>query len=112
MRPLVLTWDDACAIREANKAGVGTVVLAERYDVCPTTIGNVIAGVLFPDPEYVAGVDRVCVECGETFRTTHTAKRFCSLAHQRAWNSRRTARRSRGQALDGSETRPYPRRAR
>lgn len=106
-----LTWDDVRAMRAANKAGVKLAVLSERYGVGETTIRKVIAGLSWADPGYVPGADRVCAECGETFRTVHTAKRFCSRAHRLTWNGRRTARRAAGKNPDGSETRSYTRRA-
>lgn len=106
-----LTWDDVHAIRDANKAGVGIYEQAERYGLRISTLQKLIAGETWIDPDYVPGAERECPECGETFRTTHVAKRFCCVAHRSTWNSRRTGRRSRGQAPDGSQTRGYSKRA-
>lgn len=106
-----LTWDDVRAIRAANKAGIGIYVQAETYGLRISTLQKLIAGETWVDPNYVPGVERACDECGETFRTTKVTKRFCRKKCRDLFNGRRTGRRIRGQALDGSETRSYRRAA-
>lgn len=106
-----LEWEDVNAIRELHRAGVTIFEIADGYGLGKSQIYNIVTNVKWHDPEYVPGFNVACEECGETFRTTRVSKRFCSKEHCRAWNSRRTGRRQRGQNPDGSETRSYQKRA-
>lgn len=107
-----LVWDDVREIRRvAGEGGTSIFELGDRYGLSKSQVHNIVTNVKWPDPEYTPGRLISCDECGEEFVATRSHQRFCSKVHQRAWNSRRAGRRSRGQAVDGSETRSYQKRA-
>lgn len=106
-----LTWDDVREIRRvAGEGGTSIFELGDQYGLGKSEVHNIVTNVKWPDPEYTPGRLISCEECGDEFVATRSHQRFCSKVHRRAWNSRRTARRSRGQAPDGSETRTYSKR--
>lgn len=111
-----ITMDDAREIRRRIVAGETMTPLAEEYGVSIHTIHWIAEDVMWREdynaprqPVRPAGV--VCAECGEAITSGKRNKRFCSKKHRDLFNGRRSNRRRRGQAPDGSETRSYERTA-